>query len=564
MVNKKLVSIIVPAILLNMIFIGGVGYGAAIPKMSGTTPMTGIVMDGVIEEDEWSDADWKVGFYLDIDDVGNPPDTDGMNYMYLGEDEHNIYLGLDLCSDQTGGTIGEWIGVWLITNNRTFTDVATWVSYLNNGTESLLHDVENDVPYPYFLNVSSGGIGHFPKSDNQYTAIHGSVEGDYSLLNQSGGQPTFNLTSAPYFSDHRVQVDFSIDIKDYNTYFKELYANATVKVVLSTYGKASIPITDNEITFWYNNGTMNANDPLQTYSINSGTSLSYDHGTVLAGNLTSDNKMQFSIIANHSSPFKIQLASMNFGIFALDRNTKGGALSDPYSSISNYQIEWGFGPSSNNASDHRMYEIKIPKSELEHYDSNADLGIIIGGYGTMSFANTNYWVFSKKNTIIQEETSDNYWYFNMSGLIIPDTINPAIISAPNDLTVEFGYTGQSLSWTATDSNPNTYTIELQGSGIVAGPTLWTSGVPIIYNIPDDFAVGNYTYTITFTDENGNSLSDTVKVTINLIADGSQSPGRSIPFGNYFLIFIGFGVICLIFIKKRQIIQESRKINHNTF
>ncbi|KKN08289.1 hypothetical protein LCGC14_1058210 [marine sediment metagenome] len=561
MVNKKLVSIIVPAILLNMIFIGGVGYGAAIPKMSGTTPMTGIVMDGVIEEDEWSDADWKVGFYLDIDDVGNPPDTDGMNYMYLGEDEHNLYLGLDLCSDKTVGTTDEWIGAWLITNNRSFTDVETWVSYLDDGTESLLHDVENDVPYPYFLNVSLGGSGVFPKSDNQYTAIWGSVEGDYSLLNQSGGQPTFNLTSAPYLAGHRVQVDFSIDIKDYYDYFKELYANATVKVRVTTYGKVDTNISDNEITFWYSNGTMNENDPLQTYSINNGTSLSFDTGTMLAGNLTSDNKMQFSIIAGHSSPFKIQLVSMSFGIFHLDRNTKLGALSDPYSSISNYQIEWGFGPSPNNATDHRMYEIKIPKSELEHYDSNADLGIIIGGYGTMSFANKNYWAFSQFNYSIREEISDNYWYYNMAGLIIPDTINPAIISTPSDLTVDFGYTGQSLSWTATDLHPSNYTIEQQGSGIVVGPTTWTSGVPIIFNIPDGFAVGNYTYTINFTDESGNSFSDTVNFIVNI---GTGTAGGSIPFGNYFLIFIGFGVICLIFIKKRQIIQESRKINNNTF
>ncbi|MCK4382661.1 MAG: hypothetical protein KAW66_05145, partial [Candidatus Lokiarchaeota archaeon] len=44
---------------------------------------------------------------------------------------------------------------------------------------------------------------------------------------------------------------------------------------------------------------------------------------------------------------------------------------------------------------------------------------------------------------------------------VEDTTDPAIISAPSDLTVEFGYTGQSVSWTATDANPNTYTIELQ-------------------------------------------------------------------------------------------------------
>ncbi len=32
---------------------------------------------------------------------------------------------------------------------------------------------------------------------------------------------------------------------------------------------------------------------------------------------------------------------------------------------------------------------------------------------------------------------------------------------------------------------------------------------------------------------------------------------AIPFGNSFLIFIGFSVICLIFTKKRQIVRESR-------
>jgi hypothetical protein len=122
--------------------------------------------------------------------------------------------------------------------------------------------------------------------------------------------------------------------------------------------------------------------------------------------------------------------------------------------------------------------------------------------------------------------------------------------------VEEGYAGQSISWTATDATPDTYTIELQGTGIVAGPTIWTSGLAITYNIPDGFAPGVYTYNITFTDDGGNSISNTVTVTINSIDD--EAPGGEIPFGNYFLIFIGFSVICLIFIKKRQIVRESKK------
>ncbi|TKJ26616.1 MAG: hypothetical protein CEE42_04550 [Promethearchaeota archaeon Loki_b31] len=129
--------------------------------------------------------------------------------------------------------------------------------------------------------------------------------------------------------------------------------------------------------------------------------------------------------------------------------------------------------------------------------------------------------------------------------------NPIISNAPSDLTVEAGYTGQSLSWTATDANPDTYTIELNGTGIVVSSTPWANNAPVVYNNPDGFSPGVYAYTITFTDEGGNSISNTVTVTIKSIPEGG------IPFGNFFLIFIGFSVICLIFAKKRQIVRESR-------
>jgi len=135
---------------------------------------------------------------------------------------------------------------------------------------------------------------------------------------------------------------------------------------------------------------------------------------------------------------------------------------------------------------------------------------------------------------------------------VADTTNPVITVSQTDLNLELGYTGEAISWTATDLNPNTYTIELQGTGIVTGPNAWTSGNTINYNLPDSFAVGVYTYSITFIDESGNSISDTVIVTIL-----DATPEGGIPFSNLFLIFIGFSVICLIFVKKRQIARESR-------
>jgi len=108
---------------------------------------------------------------------------------------------------------------------------------------------------------------------------------------------------------------------------------------------------------------------------------------------------------------------------------------------------------------------------------------------------------------------------NSTTFTVDDTTSPNIISTPSDLTVEFGYTGQNLSWTVTDANPNAYTIELQGSGIVAGPTAWTSGITIIYNIPDGFAIDVYVYIINFTDDYGNSIINSTSFTV----DDTTSP-----------------------------------------
>ena len=135
-------------------------------------------------------------------------------------------------------------------------------------------------------------------------------------------------------------------------------------------------------------------------------------------------------------------------------------------------------------------------------------------------------------------------------LTVEDTTNPVITVSPNNFTVEYGYTGQSISWTATDEDPGTYTIELIGEGMVVLLVFWANNTPVIYNIPNGFAPGVYMYSITFTDKSGNSISNTVAVTINSIPEGA------IPIGNYFLIFIGFSVICLFFTKKRQIVREA--------
>ncbi|GAH09586.1 unnamed protein product, partial [marine sediment metagenome] len=65
-------------------------------------------------------------------------------------------------------------------------------------------------------------------------------------------------------------------------------------------------------------------------------------------------------------------------------------------------------------------EFSIPKSELEHYDSNEELGIIIGGYGTLGYINgSNFWVFSTIDYRQYIEDNSYYNYYNMKGVESP-------------------------------------------------------------------------------------------------------------------------------------------------
>ena len=135
----------------------------------------------------------------------------------------------------------------------------------------------------------------------------------------------------------------------------------------------------------------------------------------------------------------------------------------------------------------------------------------------------------------------------IASVITLDTTDPVITSTPTNSTLEQGYSGESLSWTATDLNPGNYTIELQGSGFVVNSTSWLSDVAITYDIPDGLSVGEYIYIINFTDTNGNSETHSITVTIQ----GTEGNGGSISFGNYFIVFIIFGIISILIYNKKR-------------
>jgi hypothetical protein len=101
-----------------------------------------------------------------------------------------------------------------------------------------------------------------------------------------------------------------------------------------------------------------------------------------------------------------------------------------------------------------------------------------------------------------------------------DSTYPVITVSPSDLVLDHDYTGESLSWTATDANPDEYAILQNGSAVVF-PTAWTSGGAIVYNIPDHdeiggLAPGYHSFQINIGDSRPNRpnvASDTVLVRV---------------------------------------------------
>ena len=140
-------------------------------------------------------------------------------------------------------------------------------------------------------------------------------------------------------------------------------------------------------------------------------------------------------------------------------------------------------------------------------------------------------------------------------MTVEDTTDPMLTNTPSNFTVDYGYTGKNIMWTATDPYPQTYTIELQGSGIVVGPTAWSSGVAIIYNIPDGLAVGEYIYTVNFTDINGNSVIHTVTLTVREVSNG----GGAIPLELIIIISSTIGGAVVIAIAIVLLTRRRRKL-----
>ena len=137
----------------------------------------------------------------------------------------------------------------------------------------------------------------------------------------------------------------------------------------------------------------------------------------------------------------------------------------------------------------------------------------------------------------------------MYDVIPTDTVDPVITAAASDFSVEHDYTGETIAWTATDLNPDTYTVTHNGTA-VGTATAWTSGTEVQFSVPDDLDAGDHGFEITFTDDDGNSVtSDEVVMTVGA-APSQPIPGYDVPIVLGIFSIATIGLIVLMKKKKK--------------
>jgi hypothetical protein len=135
--------------------------------------------------------------------------------------------------------------------------------------------------------------------------------------------------------------------------------------------------------------------------------------------------------------------------------------------------------------------------------------------GTIINSTTVYWWLSNSTSI-----PDGHYLFQMTladytGNEYTKTLELTVdnslptISQPSDIVYAFGTSGNIIRWDCTDLHPDYY--ELYQNGVLIATNSWTDGLS--YSV-DGLDTGSYTFTVIFYDLAGNSVTDSVLVTVS--------------------------------------------------
>ncbi|OLS21636.1 MAG: hypothetical protein ThorAB25_26680, partial [Candidatus Thorarchaeota archaeon AB_25] len=313
--SKPTFAVLFAFFMMSSVFIGTSWNNASITVLnlnreSHISSVSSIVIDGELSTDEWSNAVHKVQWFMDAD----PENSDGYNYMYLDEDPWNLYVALDLCSDQTNDSTGEWVGLWLNTNetdiyNHDFAIPVEWEAALNKGMESLLHDVDNENTIEFFdVDGIINSNNYYP---SEWIVVNGTLTGSQGDI-MYDDNAYLDMTSEFNGTHYVYRLDHDIDFLDSFPIFKDMFAEHVYRVRFWTRTIQNATIDEHFLSVSDNLGALN---PEIMLAMNAGTSEFTDYFDIYRENFTSGTNLRISMNGVYDAPFNTSFEMMQYQIY---------------------------------------------------------------------------------------------------------------------------------------------------------------------------------------------------------------------------------------------------------
>jgi parallel beta-helix repeat protein len=152
--------------------------------------------------------------------------------------------------------------------------------------------------------------------------------------------------------------------------------------------------------------------------------------------------------------------------------------------------------------------------------------------------------------VVIKDMDGNAAYDTVTILVVDDDVSPTIDS-PQDVTYRYGSTNNRIVWTPSDKYPDWFEVAYNSSILVEGS--W-GGARILVNV-DGLDVGSHEFTITVYDGSGNSISDSVTVTVLPAGDG----GAAVPLdlGAVMLIVAGVAAVAVVVVVIWMLRKQGR-------
>lgn len=188
------------------------------------------------------------------------------------------------------------------------------------------------------------------------------------------------------------------------------------------------------------------------------------------------------------------------------------------------------------------YDNNLYRYEVELDGEALEAGFWTGDEITVNVDNMNVGVHTIVCTIfdIHDNTAEDTVI-----VTVVDTTNPTI-DHPTDISYTFEDTGNSFTWQPRDNNPQTYVLTLDGEVIESDS--WDGG-DITVDV-DGLDVGSHIYLILITDASGNSVSDSVAVTV-LEPVTTPTPTDEEPWSLLLVILSFIGISSLFHYRKKK-------------